>query len=320
MGFVVNTSSVEPGRRLEYWCDMISSTFVALDCEAPHRDDFSGAIVSSALQDVQFSRVTSDAQHVSRSYRRIRQAGEEYFLVSLQAAGRGEVTQGERTARLALGDFALYDTTKPYELRFTDHFEQIVLRIPREHLCRRIVNPERLTAITFAGAHGATAVVSQFIRNLHAQMDTLEPHARTAMHAGLVDLLAASLAGAIAGSSSLPTPTCLMMRQRIRDYVEAHLQDPDLNCEKIAAAHRISVRYLHKLFVDAEHPIAEWIWLRRLEKARQAIECSSVTGQSITQIAYTWGFGDPAHFSRAFKAKFGVSPSALRGAPPSSGR
>ena len=120
----------------------------------------------------------------------------------------------------------------------------------------------------------------------------------------------------ITGTSVLPTANLLVMRQRVRDFVEAHLQDADLNCEKIAAAHRISVRYLHKLFAGAEHPISEWIWLRRLERARQAIETSSVTGQSITQIAYTWGFGDPAHFSRAFKARFGVSPSALRGNVP----
>jgi AraC-like DNA-binding protein len=44
-----------------------------------------------------------------------------------------------------------------------------------------------------------------------------------------------------------------------------------------------------------------------------ALDCSPTTGQSITQIAYDWGFKDPAHFSRAFKMRYGRSPSAHRG-------
>jgi AraC-like DNA-binding protein len=52
-----------------------------------------------------------------------------------------------------------------------------------------------------------------------------------------------------------------------------------------------------------------------LERARAAIECSQATGQSITQIAYDWGFKDPAHFSRAFRARYGETPSASRQVP-----
>jgi len=74
---ILNTSTVERGRRLEYWRDMISSTFVALDCETPERADFSGVLVNNSLNDIQFSRVTSDAQHVERSYRRIRESPDE---------------------------------------------------------------------------------------------------------------------------------------------------------------------------------------------------------------------------------------------------
>jgi AraC-like DNA-binding protein len=32
----------------------------------------------------------------------------------------------------------------------------------------------------------------------------------------------------------------------------------------------------------------------------------------VTDIAFSWGFNDAAHFSRAFRARFGCSPRALR--------
>jgi len=32
----------------------------------------------------------------------------------------------------------------------------------------------------------------------------------------------------------------------------------------------------------------------------------------VTEIAFRWGFKDSAHFSRAFKREFGISPSEVR--------
>ncbi len=307
---LIQTSAIEPTRRLDYWRDMISSTFVALDCEAPARRDFSGSLETNILQDVQFSRVVSEPQRVVRSRQRIRQSPDDFFLISIQCVGSGSIAQHGRVALLGVGDFALYDTTQPYELNFDHAFEQLVLRLPRRYLSRRIACPERLTAMSFRGSEGSAAIVSSFVVQVYRQLDRLDPDCLPAMHQALLDLLVAGLSGAL--MDHLPTANRLIMRQRILNFVEARLADSSLDCRKIAAAHAISVRYLNKLFEDDELPLSEWIWSRRLEKARTAVERSRMTGQSISQIAYDWGFKDPAHFSRAFKTRYGVRPSALR--------
>jgi AraC-like DNA-binding protein len=307
---LIQTSDIDPVRRLDYWRDMISSTFVALDCEAPARRDFSGSLETNALQDVQFSRVISEPQHVVRSRQRIRQSPDDFFLISIQCAGSGAVAQHDRVAQLGVGDFALYDTTQPYELSFDHPFEQLVLRLPRPYLSRRIACPERLTAMSFRGSQGSGAIVSNFVLQMYRQLDRLDSDCLPAMHQALLDLLVAGLSGAL--MDNLPTANRLVMRQRILNFVEARLSDSSLDCQRIAAAHSISVRYLNKLFEDDALPLSEWIWSRRLERARTAIEHSRKTGQSISQIAYDWGFKDPAHFSRAFKTRYGVRPSALR--------
>ncbi|HEV7447491.1 MAG TPA: helix-turn-helix domain-containing protein [Steroidobacteraceae bacterium] len=309
----IATSGVEPTRRLDYWRDMISSTFVALDCDALARGDFFGSLETDMLRDLQFSRVVSDAQHVARSRSRIRQSPGDYFLVSLQCEGTGWVIQEDRVATLSVGDFALYDAAYPYELEFKDHFEQLVLRLPRHYLSHRIACPERLTAVAFQASQGSTAIISTFMRQLYGQLERLEPGCVAAMHQALVDLLVAGLSGNLTQGSH--TANRLGLRQRVRNFAEERLADCSLDCQQIAAAHGISLRYLNKLFADDDMPLSEWIWLRRLQKARAAIERSRMTGQSITQIAYDWGFKDPAHFSRAFKARYGVTPSAFRQSP-----
>jgi AraC-like DNA-binding protein len=308
---LIQTSCVEPPRRLDYWRDMISSTFVALDCDAPKSKAFSGSLETNALKDVRFSTVVSEAQHVVRSRRRIRQAPDDCFLMSIQRRGVGAVAQEGRVAELAAGDFALYDASQPYELRFDAPFEQLVLRLPRHHLSHRITCPERLTAIPFRGAQGPASIVSNFILHVFHQLDDLEFESTAAVHQALVDLLVAALAGV--STRGLLASNRLVMRQRIKSFMDAHLADPSLNCTLVSRAHGISVRYLNKLFEDDELSPSEWIWARRLEKARVALDCSPTTGQSITQIAYDWGFKDPAHFSRAFKMRYGRSPSAHRG-------
>lgn len=48
----------------------------------------------------------------------------------------------------------------------------------------------------------------------------------------------------------------------------------------------------------------------RLERARQLLQTSELT---VTEVLYSCGFGDPCHFSRQFRRRYGLSPSAYRG-------
>jgi AraC family transcriptional regulator, exoenzyme S synthesis regulatory protein ExsA len=52
-----------------------------------------------------------------------------------------------------------------------------------------------------------------------------------------------------------------------------------------------------------------WLLERRLECSACLL---STTGMSVTDIVFECGFEQPAHFSRAFKAKFGQTPSEYR--------
>ncbi len=307
---------VEPAQRVEYWREMISSSLVSLDCEVPRSDDFSGSVSNGELRDVQVSRVVADAQRVARTPARIRQSPEDFFLLSFQLRGYGRVVQGERDALLAPGDFALYDSARPYRLLFDQPFEQIVLRLPRALVGRRMARPERVTAIPFRSGRASANLAFGFVAGLANELPSLAPATQAVFHQALVDILVGTLAepfeGQQDGDSGHGLNSRHALRQRIRQFVEDHLAQPDLDCRRIADAHGISSRYLSKLFAEEDLHLSEWLWTRRLDRARAAIEASASTGLSITRIAYEWGFKDPAHFSRAFKARFGRSPSELR--------
>jgi AraC-like DNA-binding protein len=131
------------------------------------------------------------------------------------------------------------------------------------------------------------------------------------MQTSLVALLAAALAEQRPADVS-PSASKSALTQRVLQFIEHHLGDPELTCGAIAARHRISERYLRMLFDDSGESPSDLIWRRRLERARQDLANPAKSDLPITTICFTWGFKDAAHFSRAFKARFGCTPGEAR--------
>jgi AraC-like DNA-binding protein len=99
---------------------------------------------------------------------------------------------------------------------------------------------------------------------------------------------------------------------RIRAFIEQRLADPELTPATIAAEHHISLRYLHKLFHGQGITVAGWIRDRRLERCRRDLADPTLTARPISAVAARWGFTNPAHFSQAFRAAYGLSPRQFR--------
>jgi AraC-like DNA-binding protein len=97
----------------------------------------------------------------------------------------------------------------------------------------------------------------------------------------------------------------------VQQWIEAHIGDPGLTLEKIAAENGMSLRYLHVLFEKCEMSASEWIWKRRLQLCYDAI--AKGAGRTLTSIAFEYGFNSSAHFSTMFRRHYGVSPRDVVG-------
>ncbi len=102
--------------------------------------------------------------------------------------------------------------------------------------------------------------------------------------------------------------------ERARDYIEQHLGDVELSPEQVARVHNVSVRTLHRIFEGERLTAGGWIRERRLDHCRSDLENPGCDQESVSEIGTRWGFWDAAHFSRLFKARYGLSPRAYRAA------
>jgi AraC-like DNA-binding protein len=103
-------------------------------------------------------------------------------------------------------------------------------------------------------------------------------------------------------------------KAQIKRFIEIKLRDADLKVDDIAAFLRVSPRYVRMLFADEPETVTAYIQRRRLERCADLIADPHWGGRTITDAAFDWGFSSTAHFSRAFKRRFGLSPTDYRAA------
>lgn len=313
MSQLISTVNVEPGRKLAYWSEMVCDTYVQLDCNpAADTRTIDGEIAVDQLATLQLSRVTATAQTVRRTLARIARASEDYFLVSIQSRGHGAVVQDGRAERLAPGDFALYDSTRPYELLFDGPFQQYVLMLPGPTLRSALRDTHRLTASAVSGERGAGHLMINMIRTLSADIDTLAPESAVAVADSVTQILIAGLSTLPAARQPTPSNLTALHREQIKACVRARLREPDLSVSTIAAQLKLAPSTLHRAWSGEPRSLADWIWTQRLDAARRDLCDPTLAARSVCEIAFSWGFNNAAHFSRAFRARFGCAPSELR--------
>jgi AraC-like DNA-binding protein len=312
MSQVLTTDAVAPDQRLAYWVDMICTTYVQLECDAKESDDFRGSILSHRLPGLDLSVVTSRAQRVMRTPHVISKASDDYFIVSLQTQGHAVISQDGRDAVMSPGDFAIYDSTRPYVLHFGDDFEEIVLKLRGDLLRSLVHNTEGLTATTVSGRAGAGHLLINMISTLRDEVDSLLPASAAAVASGVVNVLVAGLQSLPACRKAELSSMSAYHVARIRQCIDDRLHDPALSMESIAAELAMSVGHLHRLFKTEPLSPSQYLWSRRLEACSRELLDSRRAKVSVAEIAFSWGFNDAAHFSRAFRDRFNCSPREWR--------
>lgn len=309
---ILTTDAVEPKDRLEYWTDVVCSTYVELECEAAASEGFVGTIDSHPLPGLDISVVRSKSQRVTRTPVLIAQAVHDYTILNLQISGRGIITQDGRQAILTPGDFAIYDTTRPYILEFENDFEEIVLKLKGEQLRSLLSRTEALTAIAISGRSGVGKLMRELVRGLKQEADSLPGATAAAVVNGVINVLAGGLQSLPLSQQADPSTLSAYHIARIKQCIDLRKQNSALRIEMIAAELGMSVSHLHRLFSSEPLSPAQYLWSCRLDACSKDLHDARWNKLAVSDIAFRWGFNDAAHFSRVFKDRYGCSPRAWR--------
>ena len=101
--------------------------------------------------------------------------------------------------------------------------------------------------------------------------------------------------------------------QRVLDHIDQHL-DGDLDLEAISVVAAFSKYHFHRQFTATFGlSVHRYVQLARMKRASYRLAYRDA--ESVTDIAMDAGYEAPDAFARAFRQRFGQSPSAFRKAP-----
>ncbi|WP_060886957.1 helix-turn-helix domain-containing protein [Streptomyces caniscabiei] len=312
MSSIITPPDGTADRRLDFWRDVVSQSFVPLDATPRECPDFHAELRSAQLGPVQVSVVTAEAHRVARTRRLIGSGGPDVVKVSLLLAGRCVITQRDRQAELEPGELAVYDTRYPYVLESDRRHSVLVLMFPRAMLRMPERDLGRMTATPVSCRDGVGTVVHPFLSGLALQVDALETVGTPRLAENVVDLVGTLFAEHTGAAKNPGDDGPVLLTGRILAYMEQHLADPRLGPDRIAAAHRISRRYLYKLLGARGYTVSGWLREHRLARCRRDLTDPALAHVPISAVGGRWGFPDPAQFSHAFKAAYGISPREAR--------
>jgi AraC-like DNA-binding protein len=301
--------------RLEYLRSAVRDTIVPFDLRVDAEPDFSARIVTGDMGRLAVTAVAGPPLEAGRTSRLIRRSDPELFKIDVQTRGRSVFEQDDREAVLHPGDLTLVNLSSPCHLAAGGDPDQeiVAVKFPRTLLPLPPQELTRLTAVRIDGRRGLGALISSLVVHLHHHLEDYGTTDGTRLSTALTDLLAVGLAGPLDRASMVPRDSHRrVLLLRVRAFIDQRLGDPELSPGLIAAAHYISTRYLHKLFAAEGTTVTGWVRARRLDRCRRDLLDPALQQRPVRAIAARWGLVDAQHFSRVFRAAYGLPPAEYR--------
>jgi AraC-like DNA-binding protein len=304
----IDTAKVPSPDRDEYWRTSVCDQFVPLAVD-PDAVELRGRVAGRELAETRLRRIRATRHVFERRAKDIRAGDPEVLQLLLVDHGRTRVEQDGRTATLTPGDLLLYDSSRPYRFETDGDFQFTICLLPK----RLLPVPESLqrnqTGRVFKSDDGVAAALAPLLTALARRSSDTESSQQLALQHAMVNMYVALMADE---SDSGHHPSVHL--SLAKSFVVRNLGNPKLSPSDVAGSCNISPSYLHRLFAADGITVSGYMREQRLQAAYRDLVAPSFA-EPISRVAERWGLPDPAHFNRAFKARFGVTPGELRRAP-----
>lgn len=237
------------------------------------------------------------------------------IILMLVEEGALELDQSDGQHRLrhavgAPGTLLMLNCGRSLEIIQPGRIRGLSLGLPTDFLAAQYKNIESCCGIGVSTEIGMASILRDMLRSLWREQGRLQPDEQKTIPAIVSNLIGSVFVRG--GQESPDRPVSDACMARIHDVIETELHNGQLGPRLIAERLHVSPSYLYAMARRCGTSIGDLIMDRRLERCRDVLADPARAAQSVTEIAFAWGFQDLSHFSRRFSSRFGCSPKAFR--------
>ena len=303
-------SIVNSKEQFPFWSEAICDTLFQIDVNRRNDGGFIGSMKVHDLNPFSINRVRSEEHIADLSTTGISRLKKHYFKLHIQNSSIAIVRQHGYETILQPGDAMLLDSLYPFQLDFPENFSCLSVKIPRDLLRPMLKDPKAATSKPIANQSPINMAIKHYIHFLlKTSKDQIDSDQSRLYLDNLLGLI-------VAGTSQEKISAKKIDREnkfsRIKRFINANLDDPELSPVKVAEHFFISVSYVHKLFKKNQLTFGNYLRKQRLECAAMTLQNKSNDTHTISEVAYHLGFNDLSHFWRLFKKHYGMTPREYR--------
>jgi AraC-like DNA-binding protein len=306
-----STDAVPPHERLAFWDEYNSSELIGLRCSSFTEQGLDARQRNFDLGFLKLADIAGNAHVIERTPDLLRRYPRQSIFMAVVVEGEIFLYQNGRCIGARPGDILIYPTWEPYLCGYARQARQFIVDWPCGTGSGRTLKTNGPIKIdgSFQGARALGSELAKMLNGFVAQPLVSEAdRIADRMHALCYALL--TLPHDL-DRSGVPS---YVRRLRAEAFIAERLDDGRLDAAMVARHVGLSQRHLNRLFAEDGWTVTRWIWEQRLALSFRLLTDPHHRRLAIADIAQRCGFASAAHFTSAFKSRYGLTPSEQRAA------
>jgi AraC-like DNA-binding protein len=306
-----STDEAPAHQRLAFWEAHNASELIGLQCTSHAADGLAARERNFDLGPLRLADIAGNEHVIERTPSLARRYPKDSVFMALLVEGDAFFYQRGRCLTAQPGDVLIYTTAEPYLCGFGRHARQWLVDLPPQFLygdgarCALSGQPVKIAG-ALRGERTLAGDLHRTLRGFAAQpLVSHAPHVADRVRA-LCRAMLAPHRSVRAGESAQ------VRRLQAEAFIAERLGDHDLTATAVARYVCMSLRHLNRLFEASDCTATQWIWQQRLAAASRLLADPAQHRLSMGDVGFRCGFATAAHFSAAFKVRYGMTPSHYR--------
>lgn len=308
-GQYISTDMVEQAVRNDFWREVSSLLYEITPINKGSNGVITGSVRSRLLGNMVVGNTTFNEQYCDRDNRLIAQTDLDYYLLQLVLAGRYQGDFNGTYLSVSPGDIFILDLAQPLVSK-KEAGARLTIVISRNELGKKWAN-KNLHGLVFKAGTPTNQLLADFMLSIDGNLDNMDDSTVRGAQKALIHLVDAALSGTAFTKEQFRS-VGLTLRNRILEYINQNLTNPELSPRSIMQYFRLSHSHLYRTF-ESDTGVATIIRNKRLDLAYRTILMNKHKPLSIKELAYKCGFSPRARFSAFFMERFGLAPKDLQG-------